>query len=216
MARIVCLANSFKRGGRCVAGIDLSTNQWIRPIGDGHEGAIGGERIINGAEPELLDILDIPTGPAAVDHGCQPENVVLESGRWRKLGEMSIQDVANFVEDTQRFLLHNRTDRVLPSEFEDNIPQHSWKSLQLIRVHNVLIQKNPWRKLECSFRYNGILYSLKVTCPNAEKYINERGDFLFTISMGAPFARKPEDPLYCWKMIAGVIRLDDGDADIPF
>lgn len=44
MARIVCLANSFKKGGRCVAGIDLETGRWMRPIGRGDEGAIGDER----------------------------------------------------------------------------------------------------------------------------------------------------------------------------
>ena len=210
MARIVCLANSFKRNDRCIAGIDLETNRWVRPIGEGDEGAIGRERLVNGAEPELLDILDIPIGPLAIDHGCQPENRVLESGRWRKLGEMSKRDVLGLVENTDSCLLHNRDKKVCLSEFGTTIPQSKWKSLQLIRVPNTRFQENQWGKKECLFNYKGTHYTLKTTYPNVEKYLGKKGDFILTISMGGPYRRKQEDELCCWKMVAGVIELSSG------
>ena len=111
MTRILCLANSFKRGGRCIAGIDLETNRWIRPIGQGHEGAIRGERLINGMEPELLDIIEIPLGAGADDLGCQPENILLRPGPWRKVGVIEKDDVMQYVEETDR-LLHNFEGKV--------------------------------------------------------------------------------------------------------
>ena len=32
MSRLVCLANSARPGGQCIAGIDLDTRQWVRPV----------------------------------------------------------------------------------------------------------------------------------------------------------------------------------------
>lgn len=32
--RMICLANSRKIGGRCVAGIDVNTGEWVRPVRD--------------------------------------------------------------------------------------------------------------------------------------------------------------------------------------
>jgi hypothetical protein len=32
MTEIVCLANSRKHNNKCVAGLNLKTGQWIRPI----------------------------------------------------------------------------------------------------------------------------------------------------------------------------------------
>jgi len=206
MARIICLANSFKRGGRCVAGIDLETNKWVRPIGQGYEGAIGSERLIDGTEPKLLDILDIPIGGNADDLGCQPENRILQPGPWRKVGEIKENDVRQYIEETDR-LLHNFDKNVPLSEFESNIQKTEWKSLQLIHVTNARFSKNSWDKTECNLFYSGHRYSLKATCPEAEQYIGSKADYVLTVSLGGPYKRTPQDDLCCWKMVAGAIKL---------
>lgn len=206
MTRILCLANSFKRGGRCIAGIDLETNRWIRPIGQGHEGAIRGERLINGMEPELLDIIEIPLGASAGDLCCQPENRLLRPGPWRKVGVIEKDDVMQYVEETDR-LLHNFEKKVPLSDFESNIPKSEWKSLQLIHAAKAHFSKNPWGKTECNFLHSGRWYLLPVSCPEAEKAIGSKSDYVLTISMGGPYRRKPEDDLCCWKMVAGAIKL---------
>lgn len=206
MTRIVCLANSFKRGGRCVAGIDLETNKWIRPIGRGYEGAIGRERLIDGTEPKLLDILDIPIGGNADDLGCQPENRVLRPGPWRKVGEIEENDVRQYIEETDR-LLHNFDKNVPSSEFESNIQKTEWKSLQLIHVTNARFSENRWGKTECNFFYSGHWYLLKARCPEAEQYIGSKADYILTVSLAGPFKREQQDELCCWKIVAGVIRL---------
>ena len=206
MAKIVCLANSFKRGGRCIAGIDLKTNRWIRPIGRGDEGAIGVERLINGEEPELLDIVELPLGAREDDLGCQPENRILLPGSWRKVGVIEKDDAIRYTEDTDK-LLHNFEKNVPLSEFESNINKTDWKSLQLIHVKNARFSKNRWDKTECNFFYSGHWYSLKATCPEAEKYLGLKSDYILTISIGGPYRRNPKDDLCCWKMVAGAIKL---------
>jgi hypothetical protein len=37
---IVCLANSYKHGGRCIAGVDIHDGQWIRLHGNSPDGAL--------------------------------------------------------------------------------------------------------------------------------------------------------------------------------
>ncbi len=206
MAQIVCLANSYKRGGRCIAGIDLNTRQWVRPMGDGHEGAIGGERIINGAEPKILDVLEIQFDDDADDKGCQPENKVFTSLAWHKVGRMSVDEIMKYIEKS-RSLLHNYDNKVLFSEFTDKIPILQWKSLQLIQVRNAKFLKNPWDKTECGFCYSSEWYTLKAPCPEADSCLGQRGNYILTISMAGPYARNKGDKEYCYKMVAGVIEL---------
>ncbi len=206
MAQIICFANSFKRGGRCVAGIDQDTKKWVRPIGKGHEGAIGCKRLIKGAEPQLLDVLEIPIGANADNLGCQPENLLLRSGPWRKTGKITIDKAMQYSEKT-KYLLHNCDKKVKHLEFSQRIAESKWKSLQLINVKAVF-SKNQWDKTECRFFYSGNWYSLPSTCPEADEQTGSSGNYLLTISMGGPYKRKTDDELACWKMVAGVIELD--------
>ena len=206
ITQMVCLANSYKGSARCIAGIDLATGQWVRPIGCGHEGAIEDERIINGAEPEILDVLQIEFDGDAEDNGCQPENKSFTSTPWSKIGRKNVCDIMNYIEGTP-FLLHNHDKKVDPVCFENEIPELQWKSLQLIQVSNASFSKNQWDKIECNFRYSSRPYTLKTPCPEADKYLGQKGNFILTISMAAPYARNTGDKQYCYKMVAGAIRL---------
>ena len=112
MAQIICLANSYKRGGRCIAGIDMDTRKWVRPFNPkGHEGAIGNERLIKGKEPQILDVLDIPIGGESENYGCQPENRILLPGRWKKIGTISHANALEYIEEDV-LLLHNDNKKV--------------------------------------------------------------------------------------------------------
>ena len=111
-----------------------------------------------------------------------------------------------YTEDTEK-LLHNYGKNVPLSEFESNIRKSDWKSLQLIHVKNARFLKNRWDKTECNFFYSGHSYTLKATCPEAEKYLDTKSDYILTISIGGPYRRKIEDILCCWKMVAGAIKL---------
>ena len=89
---IVCLANSRKAGGRCVAGFNLLNGSrqgdWIRPISDRLKGELSRreQAYDDNNEPALLDVIDIPL-KAAKPSAYQRENWVIEPGiRWHKSG----------------------------------------------------------------------------------------------------------------------------------
>ena len=165
MARIICLANSYKHQGRCIAGIDIGTGQWVRPVSQ-RTSAIYDERFIGGTignEPNLLDLVEIPLGGRAPDKGCQPENKYLDNGTWRRVRRLSADSLNQYIENTPN-LLHNQESKVDPEIFTQML-RNGWRSLQLISVTNPSFGLNPWRKKRCIFRYSGITYELKVTDP---------------------------------------------------
>ena len=77
--RIVCLANSFKIGGSCVAGREILQNgsygAWIRPVSSRSTAEISWMESMyeNRTQPKLLDIIDISL-LRAVPHNHQREN----------------------------------------------------------------------------------------------------------------------------------------------
>ena len=86
--RIVCLANSTKFGERCIAGIDIDTGRWIRPICDAEDASIPRTtRLIEGKEPELLDIIRIPLATRGRDSDFVCENLEILPGQWKLWGK---------------------------------------------------------------------------------------------------------------------------------
>jgi hypothetical protein len=91
--RIVCLANSFKMGGSCVAGKEMlpdGMGGWIRPVRGRETAEVRPEecRLIDRALPKTLDILDVPLLRAA-PCGHQTENHLIDlARRWNKVGAL--------------------------------------------------------------------------------------------------------------------------------
>ena len=89
----VCLANSRKLNGRCVAGREWDGNNFgasIRPIGSADKGELYGERYYtDGKDPELLDLIEIPlVNPQPSTY--QSENHLVDSKRrWRRSGTLT-------------------------------------------------------------------------------------------------------------------------------
>lgn len=213
MAQIICLANSYKRGGRCVAGIDVITGEWIRPVSNDIkiERSITLQRFINGREVELLDVLEIPIESFGPDEGCQPENRLLKDEPWKYIDRVKRRDVLKYCKD-EEVILHNDTDRVTPSLFT-KLPKSKWSSLQLVHSKNVHFYCDPWGHWRAYFSYSPRkTLDLKITDPfileRLKKNEQIKPECILTISMGTPYRRpNSSDPEYCWKMIAGVIEL---------
>ena len=100
---IVCLANSRKLYGRCVAGrewIDGRAGRWIRPVSEReHQEVSEYERQYeDGRDPRVLDVIDVPVpGPRPRDY--QTENRLLDSGYyWEKVGGLSWFDLPVLVD----------------------------------------------------------------------------------------------------------------------
>jgi len=84
---IVCLANSRKYSGRCIAGKEILADgygPWIRPVSVRQYGEISEEerRYENGVSAKLLDILRVPLIGAAPQL-YQSENYLIDSEYYR-------------------------------------------------------------------------------------------------------------------------------------
>lgn len=160
MARMIILANSFRPGGYCIAGIDIRTGEWIRPVPK------DGSRAIPKSVAEkirLLDVVEIPLESDRPRERYQRENRVVTSWDWKVLNTVSPTDISRYCEDSAT-ILHSHTDYVEPTYFE-SLPFEKWKSLQLIRTmvnfSKDTFKPSHWR---ASFRdKTGHFLYLKVT-----------------------------------------------------
>ena len=80
--RILCLANSKKLSGRCVAGrevLDAGPGSWIRPVSVrlSEEVSEDERQYQDGSDPRVLDIIDVPL-IRHQPHACQTENWLLD------------------------------------------------------------------------------------------------------------------------------------------
>jgi len=213
MATIICLANSYKHGGRCIAGIEPETGNWIRPVPNNeHKALTPAMMIIDRKQPSILDVLKIPLEDTGPDEGCQPENRLLKPGPWKKLGRITPQDLLKYCEDDS-VILHTYQQYVLPGFFEKT-PRSKWKSLQLVRNTDVKFvphgsETNRWRAYFRDGR--GRLRDLKLTDPvisnrlkNSEQISR---DCILTLSLGAPWSPDGVQPKRCYKLVAGIVEL---------
>ncbi len=213
--KIICLANSKKHGERCVAGIDIDTGRWIRPVYDNGDGSIPRTtRLVEGREPELLDVVEIPLASNGDDFGFASENLSILPGQWKLLGKVSPTDMVRYCANTTN-ILHNPLKYVLPSYLKE-LPFAQRRSLQLVQVQAVdmtIVKKHSgWRG---SLRTpNGHLTEASITDPvlleRLERGHQLNGPLLVTVSLSMPHSPDIKDwdkGDVCWKLIAGVIEI---------
>jgi len=80
---MICLANSIKLGGRCVAGLKTDGTGWVRPVSNRLERELTSMhyRLTNGTPVNLLDLVRLKLAEEKpLPH--QPENVLIEKEPW--------------------------------------------------------------------------------------------------------------------------------------
>jgi len=218
---IICLANSRKIAGRCVAGKEVAGNKiggWVRPISGRPAGELSEEdrRFENGRDPKLLDVIKIPMIESR-PQGFQTENHLIDGGHyWTKEGEATWDQLREALDSVSGPLwdsssssyngLHDRVDEAAAAKLGD--------SLRLIEVKDLTIEVsvegaefgNAKRKVRGMFSFNGIQYKLSVTDPIVERkyFLGENGVFrigyaVLCISLGEPYSG------YAYKLIAGLL-----------
>ena len=223
--RIVCLANSRKLNGRCIAGIQLTERgrgPWIRPVSAReHEEVSEYERQYqDGSDPQVLDIIDVPLlEPRPNPH--QPENWLLDPEvYWERVDRLPSADLDRLV-DTQGTLWLNGFHTQAGQN--DHVPieraGESDSSLKLLHVDDVQLRVfapgeafgNTKRRVQARFQLNRSQYWLWVTDPVVERAYLARpnGEFevgpqFLTVSLGEPFNG------FCYKFVASIIGLDTG------
>lgn len=213
--RIVCLANSRKIGGRCVAGKRMGDHSWFRPISDrqGHEISEFDRRYPDGKTAQLLDVIEIPCVEKR-PHGHQSENVLIDNRfYWKKKGRASWQDILALVDQDADLWAngfsarYNRNNRV-PEALIDK----GGGSLRLIELDEIVLHAGPKAtdsgkmKLVASFEYGGHEYKLDVTDPEYERACQEKGtgeyhlkSVVACISLAEPYNG------YAYKLVASII-----------
>ncbi|WP_236594735.1 dual OB domain-containing protein [Saccharothrix sp. 6-C] len=216
---LLCLANSRKHNGRCIAGIEFVGGhaKWVRPVSDrsGHEVSEAERQLQGGAEPQVLDVIAVPLikpQPA----GFQRENWLLEPtstwhrvrrATWRELQILEQQPTSLWINGHQTSAGVN--DRV-PIELEDEVVD----SLKLIRVESATIEvkaafwtaKDQEPTVRARFRHAGSEYALRVTDPvYQDKFRSDGigkyrlGECFLTVSLGEPFNG------HFYKLVAAIV-----------
>jgi hypothetical protein len=221
--KIVCLANSWKNQERCIAGIDLDTGNWIRPVCGqrpyDNDGRVPRNiRLVEGKEPELLDILEIPLADTGENFGFESENLTILAGQWKLVGKAEPKDLYQYCFNYPH-ILHNLHKYVKESDLK-SLPFENRRTLQLTYVEkfDVKPQKNEngltkWKgTLENTSGQR--LVEVAITDPafiaKLEAGYQTQGNYLVTVSLGMPGQYIGwEEENYCWKLIAGVIEIDE-------
>ena len=219
---IVCLANSRKISGRCVAGKRTSNQSWFRPISErtGHEISEDDRRYSDGKTAQLLDIIDIPCIQQR-PHGHQTENVVIDDRfYWSKNGRASWKEVLDIVDHDASLwangssAYYNQNNRVPEARIDSNAG-----SLRLIQLDEIVLHVEPKAPdfnnakliVRASFSYQGQSYRLDVTDPEYEReYLGKgAGDYrlhsvVACISLSEPHTNQNGET-FAYKLIASII-----------
>lgn len=167
---IVCLANSYKHGGRCVAGVCLQTGKWIRLRSSEGDGSLPLHRCTledGQGELRLLDVFEVDLH-YAMPSNCHPEDWVAVNVPWR-LGERPClaRSWNKILERIERRgpLLVGYGDRVWSSLFRK---RPATASLALVCPTDIwwwVKDDHGKIKYRALFRRDNITYDLAVTDP---------------------------------------------------
>lgn len=223
--QILCLANSYKYQGRCIAGLRKDGKGWIRPVSADFHGTLFPPiyQLPNQEEPQLFDILEIDfIQPLPQVH--QPENWLIDTTPWRlvdrleTVSEVQKQKVREFITDIAmgKPYIFNDFEKKIKYDYLASHPVSS--SLVVVKPEQVdfkISSDDDW-KIKASFKIKNSHYCLSVTDPvfldkmqhlpdgNYPALELKIPDFnpeqvFFTISLGEPYFE------YCYKLVAAVI-----------
>lgn len=172
----ICLANSLKRGGRCIAGVEITLDdkrhwtvvrksdgspKWIRPIDKTTE---FGEILLG--EAQFIPLLSVVRLTDVVPIPCQAHQEDVHYSTMTIVGRVpaSVAVLGQFVDKVHPVIFYG-TDRAI------GIPTYAAADHSLMLVHadsaeivsEVKEDKTRYRML---LSYNGVIYDLSVTDPD--------------------------------------------------
>lgn len=214
---IVILAKSAKHSNYCVAGIELSTNKWIRPISHDKiiEDAVTTAELTysDNTEAQILDVAEIDFEDTPAQNKIQPENSFFKNSTWKKFGSWNLSDVENFCGfDSTDFIFYDTSRRLELSTLE-NVNRK--KSLMLLPIENISIIieiRNDEKKIQVNFSYGGVNYERFSVGDIAlrEKFSDKPcGNFFVAEKAVATFSlTNPYKDNRCYKMVANLFLFD--------
>ena len=191
---IVCLANSFRKGGSCVAGvewIDGKFGEWIRPISHREDHAISDSEktYTDGTKLALLDLVEIEFD-RPYPSGHQTENWLIKEGvKWKKIGVLGTDDLDDLIERPEKKLWASlESTKNGRNDVEGKLfLKSTTNSLCLVRPETAKVsvcenQYSPDRKnIWVEFSWAGKNYKLKLTDPDSFRDFEEGGRSLYEV-----------------------------------
>lgn len=217
---IMCLANSLKLGGRCVAGREMrggAVGPWVRPVSKQPGGELSEmDRCYSGGiEPILGDIIEIPF-QAPQKKSYQTENHVIDKNKyWKKIGRAKWEDICLAIENDKGdiwinggFSRHGLNDKIDVGSISG-----VFSSLRLIYPERVLLKVQVENaafnggNLKCRayFNFFGTNYAFTVTDPVVQaQYVaagvgeHDLGRVLLCLSLSEPLKG------FVYKLVAAI------------
>ncbi len=170
---LICLANSYKEGGRCVAGIKCHQGEvlwnennkpfWVRPVS---RMTPHGE--IDSLETYKFKLLDIVGFDFVepIPHGHQVENLVYMPASFKITGTFEISGLDELCDQQQPFLFGSKSKAV--TEVEASVLM---ESLTLIQVSEFQVYEKKYQEVRekpavrLQFTFNQCIYDLPITDP---------------------------------------------------
>jgi hypothetical protein len=221
--RMICLANSRKISGRCIAGKDADSLAWIRPVSNRSAEEISEEerQFKDGKMPAVLDILRIAV-IGEKSNFFQTENVLINPQYyWSKTATFPKKDLLKIIDKPDSLWengyssYYGHNDRVPANNMAGkagSLYLINPSALEiLVQVEGVEFGGPGKRKVRAKFYYRKKPYTFTVTDPEVEKqYLakkdavyrvdNLEGRVFMCVSMGLPY----EDN-FCYKFVASII-----------
>lgn len=210
---IVILAKSNKHSNYCIAGIDINTCEWIRPVSSltDIERAVPKCDVIysNGEELNVFDVVRI----SFLEHiptAAQNENYLYdETKRWVKVGELSPTDIEVYDESLYVDYIFGNTEKSITERYLTG------KSLLLVKIDDpsVFIKTFETKKISFNFHYNGEEYRyISVGDPNVLEAFNSKNDGIYDLGRSCYAVFSLTDKYQYngkyYKMLASIISLD--------
>lgn len=221
---LVCLANSRKLAGRCVAGKEWdghAAGAWCRPVSARDRGELTAERWYarSWRDPQLLDIIQVGLVGLRAS-GCQSENHLVDRAmRWRFCGRILPRNLLPALDHPNGALWVNgeSTAAGVNDRVRADVAERQPNSLVLVQPELLTVRvgiegantDSPRRRVRGYFSLAGCDYGLSITDPVVEKKILPHPNG-FSSELRAPIlcislSEKFELQNACYKLIAGVI-----------
>ncbi|MFC2073799.1 hypothetical protein ACFLR3_00965 [Campylobacterota bacterium] len=213
---IIILANSAKKGGCCVAGKDIETGEWIRPVSnkDGAELTREQATLTSSQYTWMAKSLNkvIINFDSRVPQINQPENFLIDSSAWIPNYKVDRSKLDELLDNPEHIWMYGPYQDHFKYEYFERGMIVDHQSLYLIKVESIVFtvvsNASGQKRVKGAFEYKQLEYSFNVTDRAYCKYKNFELGFTFTehskylcLSLGEKYSLTG----HCYKLIAAVI-----------